>query len=119
MEAQVVKTVFHDQNDMEFAPHPKFDGVQMAVLITGETCPDASVCVLHVDKGVEIPIHTHDRQADSIFILDGNCEIFINGSWQHAEAGGHVFVPAGVEHGVRNSGEKPLKLFIHHCPALL
>jgi quercetin dioxygenase-like cupin family protein len=114
-----MKTLFAREGDRTFSPHPKFDGVEMALLVSGKDSPDASVCVLRIDPGIEIPAHIHEKEADSILVRQGAGEILVNGAWEAVAAGDHIFVPPGIEHGVRNGGKGSMELFIHHCPALL
>ena len=113
------KTIFHKQQSFDFTPHPKFRDVEIAILVSGKQCPDASVCMLRIASGVEIPVHTHPNEADSILVMKGSGEILVNGRWEQVSPGDHILVPNGVEHGVKNTGDIPLELFIHHCPALL
>ena len=111
-------TFFYKKEDIKFQPHPKFDGVKIAILIDKEKDPRLSVSMLSIEPGVEIPIHTHDTQADSIYVLEGKGEAFINGKWQEISSGDYIMVPPQEEHGVRNTGSAPLKLFIVHAPPL-
>lgn len=83
---------------MKLGPHPKFEGVGFALLINREKDPRLSVSMLEIKPGVEIPIHTHETQADSIYVL--------------------ILIPPREEHGVKNSGDEPLRLFIVHAPPL-
>ena len=107
-----------NQEKMLFNPHPKFSGVQMAIFVNGEESVEASVCMLKIEANTEIPIHTHDPQVDSIFIVAGQGEAYVNGSWQPIAAGDYLFVPATDEHGIRTT-ESTLTLFVHHSPPLL
>lgn len=103
---------------IEFADHPRFAGVRIAVLVSAKDSDAVSVSLLEISPGVEVPIHTHDPQMDSIFVLSGQGEAYIRGSWQSVGPGDHIFAPSGAEHGVRNTGKDILKLFIHHSPPL-
>ncbi len=104
--------------DLEMKSHPKFEGVKIGYILTKEKHPELSITVLEISPGVEIPIHTHTREVDTIFILEGTAEVFLNETWQKAEAGDVIVVSPGEEHGVRATGEKPLKCYIVHAPAL-
>lgn len=104
--------------EITFSDHPRFAGVRIAVLVNSKLSKAVSVSLLEIAPGVEIPVHTHDPQLDSIFILSGQGEAYIDGLWRAVESGDHVFAPSGAEHGVRNTGNDVLKLFIHHSPPL-
>lgn len=110
---------FFPTGENKFTDHPKFSGVQMAVFVTGQDTATVSVCQLILAPGVEIPVHTHEPQVDSIFIVSGEGEAYVNGGWQKIVPGDYVFFPSGVEHATRNTGREPLVLFVHHSPPLL
>jgi len=108
----------HD-NDKRFTDHPKFKGVSIAVLVKSEDTAAVSVSQLVIEPGIAIPVHTHDPQIDSILVVAGHGEGYINGDWQEIGPGDYLFVPAEVEHGIRNTGDAPLVLFVHHSPPLI
>lgn len=114
-----MSTSFFNADSLNFADHPRFAKVKIAVLVTERDSQRASVCLLDIGQQTEIPIHTHDPQVDSIFVVAGAGEAFVNGAWQPIKAGDYIFVPALIEHGIRNTGSEILRLFVHHCPALL
>ena len=114
-----MKTKFFRNKEMIFAVHPRFDNVRMATFVTGDETETASVCLLEVAPHSEIPIHTHDPHVDSIFVVAGHGEAYVNGKWEKIEAGDYIFVPMSEEHGIKNSSGELLKLFVHHSPPLL
>lgn len=109
---------FYRKEEIRFGPHPKFQGVGLALLIDQNKDPRLSVSMLSIEPGVEIPIHTHETQADSIYVLSGRGEAYVNGAWQKIGPGDYLLVPPQEEHGVRNTGQEPLILFIVHSPPL-
>jgi len=109
---------FFRAEEITFQDHPKFQGVQIAILVDSTKNSQASVSMLKIAPGVTIPIHTHDPQIDSIFVLEGEGEAFINGQWEKIKAGDYIFIPAKEEHGVKNTGSKDLRLFVVHSPPL-
>ena len=114
------ETRFHPLKNRGFTDHPKFSGVKIAVLVTGKDSPVISVSQLLIEPGIAIPIHTHTpHQVDSIMIVSGQGEAYVNGGWQSIRAGDYLLVPAEIEHGVKNTGTDPLVLFVHHSPPLL
>ncbi|NNG47503.1 MAG: cupin domain-containing protein [Deltaproteobacteria bacterium] len=105
--------------EMTFTLHPKFPDVRMAIMITGKDTDANSVCLLDIAPGKSIPIHTHDPQVDSILVISGKGEAYVNGGWELIEAGDYIFVPKGEDHGIRNTGHDYLKIFVHHSPPIL
>lgn len=107
------------QAERLFTDHPKFAGVKIAVLVRGVDSDRVSVSQLEIAPGVEVPIHAHNPQLDSIFVLSGEAEVYINGQWVRVGPEDYLLAPSGMEHGVRNTGQEPLRLFVHHSPPLL
>ena len=111
-----METKFYPQREMIFTRHPTFDNVKTALLITGRESNTANVCLIEIAPGSETPIHTHEEHADSVFVVQGRGETYVNGAWQPIEPGDYLFIPAQGEHGTRNTGEAPLRLFVHQSP---
>ncbi len=109
---------FFKRQEMTFEDHPKFSGVKWAVLIKSQQSKRLGVSILRLAPGVEIPVHTHPEEYDSIYVLQGRGEAWINGSWRYIGEGDYILVPPGEEHGVRNVGDKDLELFIVHSPPI-
>ena len=114
-----MSTKFFPDKEVSYADHPKFAGVRIAVLVSGKDTDKVSVCLLKIEAATEIPSHTHDTQVDSIFVASGRGEAYVNGNWRPISEGDYIFVPAGEEHGIRNTGDRILTLFVHHGPPLL
>lgn len=111
-------TIFHKAKGMIFEPHPRFAGVKIAKLVTKDQGHTIGVTMLEIGSGIEIPIHTHDRELDSIFVLSGKGQAFIDGAWKDIAEGDYILIPATIEHGVKNTSDQVLKLFIVHSPAI-
>lgn len=114
-----MKAKFFRCRDISYTDHPKFANVRIALLVSRIDTEAVSVSFLEIAPATEIPIHIHDPQVDSIYIDAGQGQAYVNGAWQEMAAGDYIFVPAGVEHGIRNTGDAILRLFVHHGPALL
>ncbi len=104
--------------EIEMKPHPKFKGVKIGFVVTKTKHPELSITVLEILPGVEIPIHVHEKEVDTIFILKGEAEVFINDTWQRVKKGDIIVIPYGEKHGVKALGEKTLICYIVHAPAL-
>jgi mannose-6-phosphate isomerase-like protein (cupin superfamily) len=86
--------------DLDWNPHPKFPGVELAYMLTRkEDGVDMTCAIVHWKVGAEIPRHIHEESDDILYILKGKAKIWIDGSGDiPLEAGSFVRVPAGVEH---------------------
>lgn len=63
------------------------------------------------------PVHVHPTASESFSVLEGEIEVFMDGSWTKATAGETITVPADVPHSVRNQSGRPAKLVNAHWPA--
>lgn len=105
-------------SEVELKPHPKFNGVKIGFILTKEKHPELSITILEIEPGVEIPIHTHEREVDTILVLSGEGEVYLKDSWIPVKPFDSIVVSPGVRHGVKNKGKFPLKCYIVHAPAL-
>jgi quercetin dioxygenase-like cupin family protein len=59
--------------------------------------------------------HTHPDHADSFYVLEGELEFFLDGTWHRAGPGTFLSAPPGIEHGFRPSGTS-FRLLNFHTP---
>lgn len=76
----------------------------------------SQVVVMCLKRGEEIGEEVHAR-TDQIFLIEeGEGELLLDRKAFHLEENSMAFVPAGASHLLRNTGEKPLKLFTIYSP---
>ena len=63
-----------------------------------------------------VPLHAHDDNVDSFFVLEGEAEFTVGGTTFLAGPRSYVAAPAGVQHGFRNAGQGDLHLLNIHAP---
>ena len=63
-----------------------------------------------IPVGGGIPRHFHEKEEEILFFHEGRGEVEVDGEAFPVEAGMSVFLPVGVPHGLRNTGDAPLKL---------
>jgi mannose-6-phosphate isomerase-like protein (cupin superfamily) len=87
-------------SEMDWNPHPKFPGVEIAYMLTRkEDDVDMTCAIVHWKVGAEIPRHIHEDSDDILYILKGKAKIWIDGYGDiPLKAGSFVRVPMGVEH---------------------
>jgi len=103
-------------NEVKMQPHPKFNGVNVGYVVTKEKHPELSIIILELASGVEIPLHTHDKEIDSIFIIEGEGEMHMNDSWQPVKKHDIIAIGSKELHGLK--AKTPLKCYVIHAPAL-
>jgi quercetin dioxygenase-like cupin family protein len=62
-----------------------------------------------------VPPHTHSDHADSFYVLEGELEFFLDGSWHRVGPGTFLSVPPNIEHGFRPAGV-PFRMLNIHAP---
>ena len=97
----------------------RFLGVPTQVRARAATTNGAFALVEHweMPPGFASPYHTHHREDESFYILQGDVAFLIDGKWHHAEPGTFVFGPREVPHGFKAVGEKPVQMLIQATPA--
>ena len=71
--------------------------------------------VWELEEGVSEGDHTHEDDGsleEMYYFLEGEGEMTVNGKSIGVSANDSVRVPPGVDHGIRNIGDKPLKMII-------
>lgn len=56
--------------------------------------------------GWALPTHRHRDEAETIHVLEGRFEMDIAGEPRELRTGETIHIPAGVDHGGRNSGDQ-------------
>lgn len=67
---------------------------------------DWAVVELHVRAGDEPPIHTHTREDETLYVLDGAITAFVGDQRIEVEAGSYAALPKDVPHGLRVRGDE-------------
>lgn len=67
--------------------------------------------------GFASPYHTHHREDESFYILDGEVAFVIDGKWRRVGAGTFVFGPRNIAHGFKVVGDGPAQMLLLATPA--
>jgi len=73
--------------------------------------------IIEIAAGRELEAHVHREEDDAFYILEGELTFFFGDEEAVAPSGTFVLVPPGVEHGFRNDGDVPVRMFNIHAPA--
>jgi mannose-6-phosphate isomerase-like protein (cupin superfamily) len=63
--------------------------------------------------------HMHAVEEEILYVIEGEGALVCDGVERPLEPGAYVFVPPGVEHFVRNSGNEPIKFFYAFSPPVV
>lgn len=93
-------------------------GSAFTFLATGEqTGGKYALIEAFIPTGVGPPLHHHDNEDESFFMLDGALTITIDGEELHIQRGDFVQLPKGSVHTFRNVRQQPAKVLIILSPA--
>jgi quercetin dioxygenase-like cupin family protein len=70
-----------------------------------------------VPPGGGPPPHTHSREEEAFYILDGEITFTVNGEKLVATAGMFANMPVGTPHSFKNESDRPAKMLISVAPA--
>jgi mannose-6-phosphate isomerase-like protein (cupin superfamily) len=72
--------------------------------------------IIEIAPGRELEAHVHDGEDDAFYILEGTMTFMLGDGDVPAPPGTFVLAPAGVPHGFRNDGERPVRMLNVHAP---
>lgn len=82
-----------------------------------ETNGEFAVIETTVLPGGGPPLHTHHREHESFYVIEGEIEFTVDGKAIIAPAGSLVHGRKGIPHRFQNKGASPAKMLVHLCPA--
>ncbi|KAA9331510.1 cupin domain-containing protein [Hymenobacter busanensis] len=92
-------------------------GTLTTPLITGaETNGEFALLDVSLQRGVEPPVHTHLREDETVYVLDGQLTFHVGDEELHAGPGDVVHLPRGIRHTFRLETDYARTL-LHISPA--
>ena len=73
--------------------------------------------IIEIAPGRVLESHVHDGEDDAFYIIEGEMTFVVEDTEIPAPPGTFVLVPLGIEHGFRNDGDTPVRMFNIHAPA--
>lgn len=93
-------------------------GDQVRFLITGaETGGVFFMAEVTVPPGGGPPLHVHQREEESFHLLEGTLTIEAGGKTLNASSGDFVYLPRGMAHSFKNTGNADAKFLVVVTPA--
>ena len=75
---------------------------------------DWAVVEWRVREGDEPPLHTHTREDETVYVLDGAITAYVGGQKTDVEAGSYAALPKDVPHGLTVHGDEARLLVTVH-----
>lgn len=76
----------------------------------------SQIVAMSLIVGEEIGEESHETVDQMLFIVEGKGEAIVAGETKNLEEHDVVFVPAGIIHNIKNTGDESLKLFTVYAP---
>ena len=64
------------------------------------------------------PVHIHPHATESYEVIEGELDLYVNGTWRRLSAGAKVSVDAGIAHTFRNPTAATVRVYNSHAPAM-
>lgn len=77
-----------------------------------------SLLVLRLAKGVGVKRHIHETHDETIYVIKGTAQLYINDKWVDIKPGSLHFNPMGNVHTIKNTGNEPLVIISIFTPAM-
>ncbi|MFW5498216.1 MULTISPECIES: cupin domain-containing protein [unclassified Maridesulfovibrio] len=106
-------------SNLEWNPHPAFEGVYLKHLITGDkTAGQLSCHIVRIDPGCTLETHIHENQWELHEIIGGSGNASLADKSTPYHPGKSAVIPKGKEHSVK-AGPEGLTLLAKFFPALI
>jgi quercetin dioxygenase-like cupin family protein len=105
--------------NIEWLPHPKFDGAFLKHLILGADNDNHASChLVRINPGCQLNDHIHENQWEYHHVIDGEARGYLEGKEMAYKPGVIAVIPQGKVHKVV-AGESGLVLLATFLPALM
>ena len=96
----------------------RFLGIPTAMRSTGETTNGTFGLIEHGEMpvGFASPFHTHHREDESFYVLEGEVAFVCGGKWLKAGPGAFVYGPREIAHGFKVIGSSPARMLLMCTP---
>jgi len=101
---------------LEFPPSVglEFEFTKSAADTGGEYLEMDGTMLAHKDGP---PVHVHPHQEESLRVMSGTLDVFVDGRWRQLRAGESVTVPPGAPHTLKNSHDEATRAITVVRPA--
>jgi len=93
-------------------------GIRTEIHLTGQdTCGGFCLLVDHPPVGWSLAAHRHHNEAETIYIVEGDVEIELDGARSRLSAGQTIHIPRNVIHASANIGQQTARRVVLFSPA--
>lgn len=96
----------------------RFLGIPSLMRATAETTNGAFGLMEHweMPAGFASPYHTHHREDESFYVVEGEVAFVCGGKWLTAGPGAFVYGPREIPHGFKVIGDSPARMLLMCAP---
>ncbi len=92
-------------------------GIHITVKLTSEDTGGAYAVTEEITSPQGgAPPHSHDREDEALYVLEGDVEFLLGEDTIQARAGSCVHAPSGTLHTFRNVGKSPSRVLVVYSP---
>src|ERR1700722_12029310 len=97
----------------------RFLGIPSVMKATAGTTGGAFALMEHWEMpvGFASPYHTHHREDESFYVLEGEIAFVCGGKWRKTGPGAFVYGPRKIPHGFKVMGQAPARMLLQCHPA--
>jgi mannose-6-phosphate isomerase-like protein (cupin superfamily) len=77
-----------------------------------------SLLVVRLTEGFGVKRHIHKTHDETLYVIKGTAQLYINDKWVDIKLGSLHFNPMGNVHTIKNTGNEPLVVISIFTPAL-
>jgi quercetin dioxygenase-like cupin family protein len=82
-----------------------------------DTAGELGIMVVTQPPGVATPLHSHGKESEVFYVLDGTLTYEAGGTVHELEKGSTMWLPQGVPHRFRITGDQPARVLALVVPA--
>ena len=114
MSTQATLPYLNTRNDAAF----RFLNLPTLMRSTAKNTNGAFGLIEHwsIPPGFASPYHTHHREDEAFYVLEGELAIVCDGKWMRGGPGTYVFGPREVAHGFKVIGDQPARMLLLCAP---
>ena len=93
-------------------------GETFVILLDGKQTGERFTALLSISPPGGGPgPHYHDHEDEWFYIVEGQVDFFLNGTWTALSPGDCVYSPRGSVHGFKNNSDQPIRVFVNAAPS--
>ena len=91
--------------------YPNFKGGEKSLEAAMYSAPEIKIMRAKLEPGATIGLHTHETNAEIIYLLSGHATVVTPQGEEHLEAGQCHYCPKGETHSLQNRSQEDITFF--------